>query len=140
MLLNVPVKVCARHMIHQLFSKFIFTLLAIADWTDSSDIGGWDRTTEAISPDIVLQIEQAFDNVDRTLKVACSKGWPDVFSIRSYHVVLDETIMEAMVRCLKKYCPDHQPIWTCLGVTRLGFDDMKVEIEVKAHASEDKKA
>jgi enamine deaminase RidA (YjgF/YER057c/UK114 family) len=29
--------------------------------------------------------------------------------------------------------PNHQPIWTCVGVTKLAEEDMKVEIEVVAH-------
>jgi enamine deaminase RidA (YjgF/YER057c/UK114 family) len=37
-----------------------------------------------------------------------------------------------MVRNFKKWMPDHQPIWTTVGVTRLGEDDMRVEIEVVA--------
>lgn len=38
-----------------------------------------------------------------------------------------------MTRNFKKWMPDHQPIWTAVGVTRLGMDDMRVEIEVAAH-------
>lgn len=38
-----------------------------------------------------------------------------------------------MVRNFKKWVPDHEPIWTCVGVPRLGEDDMRVEIEVVAH-------
>lgn len=38
-----------------------------------------------------------------------------------------------MVRNFKKWMPGHQPIWTRVGVTRLGQDDMRVEIEVVAH-------
>jgi enamine deaminase RidA (YjgF/YER057c/UK114 family) len=41
-----------------------------------------------------------------------------------------------MVRNFKKYMPSHKPIWTCVGVTRLGTDDMRVEIEVVAHDPE----
>jgi enamine deaminase RidA (YjgF/YER057c/UK114 family) len=37
-----------------------------------------------------------------------------------------------MTRNFKKWMPDHAPIWTCVGVTRLGDDDMRVEIEVSA--------
>lgn len=37
-----------------------------------------------------------------------------------------------MVRNFKKWMPDHQPLWTCVGVSRLGEDDMRVEIEVVA--------
>jgi hypothetical protein len=29
--------------------------------------------------------------------------------------------------------PNHQPLWTCLGVARLGEEKMWVEIEVVAH-------
>lgn len=41
-----------------------------------------------------------------------------------------------MVRNFKRYMPDHQPLWTCVGVPRLGEDDMRVEIEVVAHDPE----
>lgn len=45
---------------------------------------------------------------------------------------LNNEALEAMNRNMKKYMK-HQPIWTCVGVTRLGEDDMRVEIEVVAH-------
>jgi enamine deaminase RidA (YjgF/YER057c/UK114 family) len=35
-----------------------------------------------------------------------------------------------------KWMPDHQPLWTCAGVPRLGEDDTRVEIEVWAHVPE----
>lgn len=38
-----------------------------------------------------------------------------------------------MVQKFNEYMPNHQPLWTCVGVSRLGFDDMRVEIEVVAH-------
>lgn len=38
--------------------------------------------------------------------------------------------VSANIVCLRA---NHQPIWTCVGVTRLGEDDMRVEIEVVAH-------
>jgi enamine deaminase RidA (YjgF/YER057c/UK114 family) len=41
-----------------------------------------------------------------------------------------------MVRNFKTWMPDHQPIWTVVGVSRLGEDDMRVEIEVVAHDPE----
>lgn len=53
--------------------------------------------------------------------------------MNSYHVPLNNEALEAMVRNLRKWMPDHQPIWTTIGVTRLGEDDPKVEIEVVAH-------
>ncbi|EXK26451.1 hypothetical protein FOXG_22804 [Fusarium oxysporum f. sp. lycopersici 4287] len=32
--------------------------------------------------------------------------------------------------------PDHEPIWSCAGITRLREDDMRIEIEVVAHDPE----
>ncbi|KAM0154654.1 hypothetical protein ACHAQE_005751 [Botrytis cinerea] len=96
--------------------------------------GGWDRITEKIPSDIEKQIEQAFDNVEAALKTAGSKGWEDVFSLTSHHMPMSDKAMEIMVRLLKKYCPNHQPIWTSLGVPALAFPDMKVEIEVRAYS------
>ncbi|KFY91750.1 hypothetical protein V500_04486 [Pseudogymnoascus sp. VKM F-4518 (FW-2643)] len=96
--------------------------------------GGWDRETDKIEREINAQIERAFENVEHNLKTAGAKGWQDVYFIRSYHLPINDEAMEAMVRCLKKYCPDHQPAWTALGINRLAFDDMRVEIEVEAHA------
>lgn len=29
--------------------------------------------------------------------------------------------------------PDHSPVWNCFGVTKLGEDEMMVEIVVSAH-------
>ncbi|ESZ98085.1 hypothetical protein SBOR_1541 [Sclerotinia borealis F-4128] len=111
----------------------------VGDVIECSGQGGWDRSTEAMNSDIVAQIEQAFDNVEQTLQTSGSRGWQDVFSVRSYHVPMNDEALKTMVRCLKKYCPDHQPIWTCIGVPNLAFDAMKVEIEVRAHVPAEKK-
>jgi enamine deaminase RidA (YjgF/YER057c/UK114 family) len=53
---------------------------------------------------------------------------------------MNNEAFDAMVRNSKKYMPDHQPIWTCVKVTRLGEDDMRVRIEVVAHDLEGDKA
>ena len=94
--------------------------------------GGWDPTTGEISPDGDTQIDQAFANVELNLKDAGADGWSQVYSIKSYHVPLDEVALAAMVRNLKKYLPNHRPIWTVLGVAALGEKEMKVEIDVVA--------
>ena len=75
-------------------------------------------------------------HVELALKDAGGKGWSQVFRVNSYHLPLNTKAMDAMVRNLRKYMPDHQPLWTCVGVTRLGEDDMRVEIEVSAHDPE----
>lgn len=53
--------------------------------------------------------------------------------MNSYHVPLDDETLGIMVREFRKWMPDHSPIWTCVGVARLGEDAMKIEIEVVAH-------
>lgn len=94
--------------------------------------GGWDRSTDKISRDLTTQIEQAFENVDVALKAAGSKGWEEVFAIRSYSVPMDEEMLEILVATQKKWCGERMPIWTAVGVPRLALDGMKVEIEVRA--------
>lgn len=89
-----------------------------------------------ISSDINEQIDQAFANVDLTLRTAGGQGWPQVFRVNSYHLPLNDEALGAMVRNFRKWMPDHQPIWTTIGVSRLGDDNMRVEIEVVAHDPE----
>ncbi|PYH98336.1 YjgF-like protein [Aspergillus ellipticus CBS 707.79] len=105
----------------------------IGDRIECSGQGGWNPTTSRVPSDINAQIDQAFSNVELALQRAGGKGWSQVFRINSYHVPLNEEAMNAMVRNLRKSVPGHQPIWTCVGVARLAFDDMRVEIEVVAH-------
>jgi enamine deaminase RidA (YjgF/YER057c/UK114 family) len=89
-----------------------------------------------MSRDTEAQINQAFANVDLALKTAGGKGWSQVFRVTSYHIPLNNEAMELMVAGFKKWCPEHQPIWTCVGVTKLALDDMRVEIEVRAYDPE----
>ena len=84
--------------------------------------GGWDPQTLVIHREINKQIDVAFENVDRCLKHAGGKGWEQVFRVNSYHVPLNNEALEAMVRNYRKWMPGHQPIWTTVGVQRLGED------------------
>jgi enamine deaminase RidA (YjgF/YER057c/UK114 family) len=95
--------------------------------------GGWDPKHGGSDTNLDTQIQQAFANVDLNLKDAGGKGWSQVFRVNSYHVPLNNEALTIMVREFKKWMPDHSPIWTCVGVARLGEDDMRVEIEVVAH-------
>lgn len=98
--------------------------------------GGWHPTTEpiSISSNLDTEIDQAFANVDLALKTAGGKGWSQVYSVRSFHVALDEQTTAAMVRNLRKWCgEDHMPIWTEIGVSTLALEAMRVEIEVEAY-------
>ncbi|RYP26947.1 hypothetical protein DL767_007869 [Monosporascus sp. MG133] len=105
----------------------------VGDRIECAGQGGWDPETGVINTDINAQIEQAFANVDLCLKDAGGKGWSQVFRINSYHVPLNNEAVEAMKRGLKKWMPNHKPIWTTVGVQRLAEDDMRVEIEVSAY-------
>ncbi|KAH8156523.1 hypothetical protein CIB48_g11727 [Xylaria polymorpha] len=102
--------------------------------------GGWNPEAGGMSKiprdDVAAQIDQAFANVDLALRTAGGKGWSQVYSVRSYHVPLDGEALEAVVRNFRKWCPDHRPLWTCVGVARLAEDDMRVEIEVQAYDPE----
>ena len=95
--------------------------------------GGWNPETGIYYKEINQQIDQAFANVDLNLRDAGGQGWEQVFRINSYHVPLNDEAKEAMVRNFKKWMPNHQPLWTVVGVPRLGDDDMRVEIEVSAY-------
>jgi enamine deaminase RidA (YjgF/YER057c/UK114 family) len=63
-----------------------------------------------------------------------------VFKIRVYTTDINERAVEALVRNLKKWCPEHRPILTAVGVRQLGLEGMRVEVEVEAHDPEGKGA
>ncbi|KAL2888293.1 L-PSP endoribonuclease family protein [Ceratocystis lukuohia] len=108
----------------------------VGDRIECAGQGGWDPMTGVYKTETNAQIDQAFANVERCLHDAGGTGWQQVYRVNSYHLPLNNEALDAMVRNFKKYMPDHQPIWTCVGVTRLGDDDMRVEIEVVAHDPE----
>jgi enamine deaminase RidA (YjgF/YER057c/UK114 family) len=108
--------------------------------TDYLFEGGWNPETSEISTDLDEEIDQAFANVDHTLKHAGGKGWSQVYKVRIYLTDLGEPSLVAAVRNLKKWSPDHQPTATCLGVNQLALPGMRVEIEVIAHDEEGAKA
>lgn len=96
--------------------------------------GGWDPKTGVIPEEINAEIDQTFKNCDINLKDAGIKnGWAQVYSVRSYHVPLNDEAIAAMVRNFEEWAPNHCPIWTCVGVPELGEAAMKVEIEVVAY-------
>ncbi len=82
------------------------------------------------------EIDQAFENVDRNLKDAGGKGWSQVFRVNSYHTDMSDEALHYTVKNLKKWMPDHQPLFTCVGVTKLGIEGMRIEIEVSAYDEE----
>jgi enamine deaminase RidA (YjgF/YER057c/UK114 family) len=99
--------------------------------------GGWEPDTLDF-PDgspLEAEINQAFDNVASMLN-AVGLGWSNVAHVNSYHVPEpDGTILAAtaeMARQFRRRIPDHQPIWTAIGVAVLGDPRMRVEIRVTA--------
>jgi enamine deaminase RidA (YjgF/YER057c/UK114 family) len=105
--------------------------------------GGWNPSADLTSPstwisqDLDTEIDQAFSNVELALKAAGGKGWSQVYSVRSYHLPVDDAATSAMVRNLQQWCgSDHHPIWTEIGVASLGLPTMRVEIEVEAFLGE----
>jgi enamine deaminase RidA (YjgF/YER057c/UK114 family) len=96
------------------------------------------------SPNFDQEAAQAFQNVNdlivQTLKDARSsvsieqdRGWDYVVKIRAFIVGLSsirEQAREQMVRNIKKWCPNHQPLFTMVGVESLPFPEHHVEIEV----------
>jgi enamine deaminase RidA (YjgF/YER057c/UK114 family) len=101
----------------------------------NSTPGGWEPEASSISipSDLSAEIAQAFSNVDLALKSAGGEGWKQVYSVKSYHIPVDKEATAAMVKNLKEWCgADHRPIWTEVGVSSLGAEGMRVEIEVEA--------
>lgn len=113
--------------------------------------GGWDPVTGSLSPapeegdsevttgdnqflDVPTQIDNALASIEVLLRDAgCTQGWGAVYQIRSYHVALDSDAFFTMVAKIKDKCGEnHRPIWTAIGIDRLGLEGMKVEVEVEA--------
>lgn len=93
--------------------------------------GGWDNEGNIDDQDLKGQIDLAFKNVEKNLKAAGATGWSDVYSVKSFHISLSSSF-DLMVEEFRKWMPNHQPTWTCVGVTELGIPGMIVEIEVEA--------
>lgn len=111
--------------------------------------GGWDPITGSLSPagkegedagadkeffDVPTQIDHALASIEALLRAAgCSNGWASVYQVRSYHTNLDSDAFFTMVAKIKEKCGEsHRPVWTALGIDKLGLEGMKVEIEVEA--------
>ncbi|KAF7561626.1 hypothetical protein G7046_g2523 [Stylonectria norvegica] len=101
----------------------------------SPRLGGWNLANNTLKfpAELGEEIDQAFRNVDTTLKAAGGKGWSQVFRVNSYHTELNPEVTKRMSENFKKYMPNHKPIWTEISVAKLGADGMNVEIEVVAH-------
>jgi len=97
---------------------------------ETSGQGGWNDDWE-FPQSLEDEIKQAFANVTRTLQTA-GASWEHVIHINSYHVDFEPEVNEIMSGLFRHYMPDHAPIWTLLGVAKLGDPKMRVEIRVTA--------
>ena len=105
-------------------------VLVLGNIAKCSGQGGWDNTGNC-EYDSDTQVQHAFDNVDTQLRAAGFRGWEDVYSLRSYHVDIDAS-WQKCVEVLKGRIPGHRPIWTAVGVAKLAFPPMLIELEVEA--------
>ncbi len=92
--------------------------------------GGWSDEF-SFSEDVHEQVRQAFRNVETVLAEA-GASWQNVIDITSYHVQLDDAVLGTMVEQLRVHCPNHQPLWTVIGVASLALSQMHVEITATA--------
>jgi enamine deaminase RidA (YjgF/YER057c/UK114 family) len=92
--------------------------------------GAWTEQF-SFSDDVHEQVRQAFRNVEIVLAEA-GASWQQVIDITSYHVQLDEAVLGTMVEELRTHCPNHQPLWTVIGVASLALPQMQVEITATA--------
>lgn len=104
--------------------------------------GGWDPAqpnieTEGIlfPTDVADEVDQAFRNVDMNLRFAGGKGWSQVYKVLTLSTSIPEQ-HEAIVRNLKAWMPDHAATWTEAGISHLGAEKMRFEIEVEAYDPE----
>jgi enamine deaminase RidA (YjgF/YER057c/UK114 family) len=102
----------------------------IGNRIETSGQGGWTDDWE-FPEAIEDEIEQAFRNVERTLKAA-GAGWEHVIDVTSYHVGISQQTTQTMAELLRRYMPDRAPLWTGLGVAALAGPKMRVEIRVTA--------
>ncbi|KAL7891949.1 Endoribonuclease L-PSP/chorismate mutase-like protein [Trichoderma sp. SZMC 28014] len=107
---------------------------------------GKDPSTGKVPPTIGEEIAKAFSNMndvilhslrqaDRLTKGDGATGWDYVVKLRTYHVGLSrmqDQAREIMVQNIKKWCPNHQPLFTMIGSESLPFPGFHVEIEVIA--------
>ncbi|KAL8916607.1 MAG: hypothetical protein Q9208_008420 [Pyrenodesmia sp. 3 TL-2023] len=105
----------------------------VGDRIECSGQGGWNPTSGEIKKDLHEEIDQAFENVDYNLKNAGGKGWSQVFRVNTYHTDMSDEALDHMVKNLRKWMPDHQPVLTVVGVAKLGREDMRIEVEVSAY-------
>jgi len=115
-----------RQLKHFYYSQAV----KVGNRIETSGQGGWNDNWEF--PELLEEeIIRAFNNVTRTLQAA-GASWEQVIHVNSYHVDFEPWVNEVMTAQFRKLMPNHAPIWTLLGVAKLGDPKMRVEIRVTA--------
>ncbi|OOO04958.1 Endoribonuclease L-PSP [Aspergillus oryzae] len=104
---------------------------------------GMDPLTLKTSPIFEEEVTQAFQNINDLILLTLKKegrtieegktGWDYVVKLHAYLVNLStmrDEARETMVRHIKKFCPNHQPLFTMVGVESLPFPEHHIELEV----------
>ncbi|KAK7976635.1 hypothetical protein PG989_015098 [Apiospora arundinis] len=104
----------------------------IGDRIECSGQGGWDPVSGDISPDISVEVDRAFANVELALKAAGGQGWSQVYKVNMFYIELNDEMMAAWRSTVEKWCPGHRPLLTATGAASLAVPGMHVEIEVAA--------
>ncbi|KAI8997558.1 endoribonuclease L-psp [Pilobolus umbonatus] len=106
-------------------------VMKVGNRIDISGQGGWDKDLKFRYNNLEEEIITAFENVEHVLN-SVNSSWKDVYSVTSYHVSLNEQVTALLPKLFKKYIGERQPLWTCIGVDKLGEKEMNVEIVVTA--------
>lgn len=116
--------------------------IRVGDRVICSGQGGWDPAQPDMDTagvrfpaDIAAEVDQAFRNVDMNLRFAGGKGWSQVYKVLTLSTSIPEQ-HDAIVRNLKAWMADHAATWTEAGVSHLGAEGMRFEIEVEAYDPE----
>ncbi|KAF7185820.1 2-iminobutanoate/2-iminopropanoate deaminase [Pseudocercospora fuligena] len=97
---------------------------------------GLNRITRVIPTDLKEEVEQAFANIDQFVREAGGKGMSQVYKLTFYATSLDAETMGAADEALKKWFPEHKPVLTGIGVSKLALEGMRVEVEAWADVNE----
>lgn len=95
-----------------------------------------DHRHRVIPTDLKEEVEQAFANIDQYVREAGGKGMSQVYKLTFYATSLDAETMGAADEALKNWFPDHKPVLTGIGVSKLALEGMRVEIEAWADVNE----
>ncbi|KAI1393106.1 YjgF-like protein [Hypoxylon trugodes] len=107
----------------------------VGDVIHLSGQGGWDPSTVEVKPNLLEEVDQAFENVDYALKYAGGKGWSQVYRVTTYCTDI-QAVHNRIVENFRRWMPNHEPTWTTIGVAKLGLDTMHIEVEVQAYDQE----